>query len=261
MANGYYRGSGGLGAILTEGVKYLLIWNGIVFLLQHFVLAGGIGFLNWDLLVKIRFQGSTQLLHYQVDRLEQLFGVVPILVWQKFFVWQLFSYMFLHGGFFHLLFNMFALWMFGSELERMWGTRRFLNYYFFTGVGAGLLSVVLTPNSPVSTIGASGAIYGILLAYAYHFPQRRIFLWFLFPIPARVFVIIIGVIAFLNSMGPSGGIAHVAHLGGLVFGWIYLKSGRLSGLLRGGRSGGGGFRGKIIDFTRDDDDQRRGPRG
>ena len=245
-----YGRDAGVRGLLTEGVKILLIWNGIIFLLQQ-VFQGGLGFLDWDFLVRARIHGMLQLLPYSVTRLEQLCGVVPILVWQKFFVWQLVSYMFLHGGLWHILFNMFALWMFGTELERIWGTRRFLKYYFFTGIGAGILTVLLTPNSPIPTIGASGAIYGILLAYAYHFPQRRIFLYFLFPIPARVFVVIIGLLAFLNSMGPAGGIAHIAHLGGLVFGWIYLKGGGPLSRLRGRR------RGRILDFTRDEENRWR----
>ncbi|MBD3235827.1 MAG: rhomboid family intramembrane serine protease [Candidatus Eisenbacteria bacterium] len=232
--------------LLTEGVKILLIWNAIIFLLQQ-LLSGGLSFLDWDFVVRARLHGMLQLLPYSVTRLEQLFGVVPVLVWQKFFVWQLGSYMFLHGGLWHIFFNMFALWMFGTELERLWGSKRFLQYYFFTGVGAGILTVVLTPNSPIPTIGASGAIYGILLAYAYYFPQRRIFLYFLFPIPARIFVIIIGVLAFLNSMGPSGGIAHIAHLGGLVFGYLFLRGGGWLNRLRGGRR-------RTIDFSRRDDD-------
>jgi membrane associated rhomboid family serine protease len=132
--------------------------------------------------------------------------------------------MFLHGGLFHILFNMFALWMFGSDLERMWGTRRFITYYFFTGVGAGLMTVLFTPNGVIPTIGASGAIYGLLLAYALYFPERRVFLYFLIPVPVRIFVLVFGLIALLSSITQAGGgIAHLAHLGGLVFGWIYLK--------------------------------------
>lgn len=236
-----YREQGySMGFGLTDAVKYLLIWNVIVYLLQHFVLANGIGFLSRDLLVTVRVQGYLMPQVYPVGRLETLFGIVPALVWQKGFAWQIFTYLFLHGGFFHLFLNMFTLWMFGGDLERVWGTRRFLSYYFFTGVGAGLLTVLLTPHGYIPTIGASGAIYGLLLAYARYFPERRILLYFLFPIPVRVFVIVIGAIALLNSVTqPGDAIAHVAHLGGLVFGWIYLDAGRpgspLRGLFRGRR--------------------------
>jgi len=205
VRGGYYYSYGSRGFGLPEAVKYLLIWNGIFFVLQHFILANGLAFLGGM-------------------RIELLLGTVPWLIWHKGYVWQFVTYMFLHGGLFHLLFNMLALWMFGVELERMWGSRKFLQYYFFTGAGAGLTTAALTPNSPIPTIGASGAIYGILLAYAYYFPERRVLFYFLIPIPVRVFVIIIGSIAFINSIGQSGGtIAHVAHLGGLLFGWVYLR--------------------------------------
>ncbi len=198
-----YR-TAGFGPALTDGVKYLLIWNVIFYLLQHFILAKGVPGVGLSM--------------------ERFLGLVPVLVLKKLFIWQVVTYLFLHGGFFHILFNMFALWMFGSDLERIWGTRRFLTYYFFTGVGAGILTLLFTPGSIVPTIGASGAVYGLLLGFAYYFPERRIYLYMLFPVSARVFVIIFGAIAFLSSISQQGsGIAHIAHLGGLVFGWIYIK--------------------------------------
>jgi membrane associated rhomboid family serine protease len=139
--------------------------------------------------------------------------------------------MFLHDtrGFSHILFNMLALWMFGTELERTWGTRFFTKYYFVTGIGAALTTLLLALVSDSIyyslTVGASGAIYGLLLAWAMYFPQRTIYFYFLFPIPARVFVMIVGAIAFLSSLGgPGSGVAHIAHLGGLVVGYLYLKS-------------------------------------
>jgi membrane associated rhomboid family serine protease len=161
------------------------------------------------------------------------FGLRPGAVIEQFAVWQPVSYMFLHGGIGHLLFNMLALWMFGTELERMWGTRFFTKFYFVCGIGAGL-TTLLWAVSPLpfsdemyytTTIGASGAIYGVLLAYALYFPHRPIYLYFVFPIPARYFVMIIGAITFLSSIGAAGsGIAHTAHLGGLVVGYVYLKA-------------------------------------
>jgi membrane associated rhomboid family serine protease len=139
--------------------------------------------------------------------------------------------MFLHdtSGFGHILFNMLALWMFGTELERTWGTRFFTKYYLITGVGAAATTLLLGLVSPgiyySLTVGASGAIYGLLMAWAMYFPHRTILFWGIFPIPARVFVLIMGGIAFLSSLGgPGGGIAHIAHLGGLVVGFLYLKS-------------------------------------
>ncbi|GAB4250094.1 MAG: hypothetical protein Kow00109_26070 [Acidobacteriota bacterium] len=153
-----------------------------------------------------------------------IFGLTPALVLGKLFVWQLVTYLFLHADFFHIFFNMFALWMFGSELERYWGSRAFLRYFFVTGVGAGLLSVAVDPWSTVPTIGASGAVYGILLAYALMFPDRYIYLYFLFPVKVKYFVAVIGAIAFFSALGsPGSTISHVAHLGGMLFGWLYLR--------------------------------------
>jgi len=251
--NVYGRGGAGmgLGLGLTEGVKILLIWNGIIFLLQQ-ILRGGIGFLSHETLVRVSTPLGPEMLRYPVVRLEQLLGMVPVLIWQKGYLWQLVTYLFLHGGFFHVFFNMFALWMFGSDIERLWGTRRFLTYYFFTGIGAGLFTLVLTPNGVIPTIGASGAVYGLLLAFAWFFPERRILLYFVFPIPARVFVLIFGVIELLASITQQGGaIAHLAHLGGLVFGYVYLRGfGRGLGQWLSRRRRRSKLR--VVDFTRDD---------
>ena len=162
-------------------------------------------------------------------------GLVPELVLHKFWVWQLATYMFLHGGIFHIVFNMLALWMFGAELERIWGTRDFLKFYFVTGIGAGALTVLFS-TLPFSfaqqvqhsiVIGASGAIYGLLLAYALYFPDRPIYMYFVFPIPAKVFVAIMGAIAFFSSLSETGGTANATHLGGLIVGYLYLKGTRI----------------------------------
>lgn len=152
-------------------------------------------------------------------------GLVPAQVWRGA-VWQPLTYMFLHGGIFHLIFNMLVLWMFGSTLESTWGARRFLIFYFICGIGAGLLNAVVTPTSPVPVMGASGAIYGLLMAFAILFPEQLIYFWGIFPIKAKYFVIGIGVIELLTAMGTQGsGIAHIAHLGGMLFGLIYMKGG------------------------------------
>jgi len=164
-------------------------------------------------------------------------GMRPADVVGRLFLWQLVTYMFLHSGIFHILFNMLALWMFGVELERMWGSRAFTKYYFVSGVGAALTTLILsfTPLAFADqlyyslTIGASGAVYGVLLAYAMYFPNRPIYIYFVFPIPARYFVMIMGAISLLSSMnGPGGGIAHTTHLGGLVAGYLYLKGVRIN---------------------------------
>jgi membrane associated rhomboid family serine protease len=152
----------------------------------------------------------------------------PYDVLHRLYVWELASYLFLHWGFFHILFNMFALWMFGSDLESLWGARKFLYYYFLTGIGAGIFDVLLSTVFPGSTgaatVGASGAIYGLLLAYGMLFPDRPIYLYLIIPIKAKWFVVIMGVIELVSSFGtPGSGISHVAHLGGMLFGFLYLR--------------------------------------
>jgi membrane associated rhomboid family serine protease len=158
-------------------------------------------------------------------------GLSPVSVFKQFAVWQPLTYMFLHGGVTHVLFNMLALWMFGTELERMWGTRFFVKYYLVTGVGAALVTLAFALFSDgvmnSTTIGASGAIYGILVAYAIYFPHRTIY-YIIFPMPARVYVLIAGVLALMfSASGSTSGTAHWAHLGGLVIGYLYLKGLRL----------------------------------
>jgi len=119
---------------------------------------------------------------------------------------------------------MIVLWMFGSTLESTWGPRRFLKFYFICGIGAGLLNAVVTPESMVPTIGASGAIYGLLLAFGILFPKQLIYIWGIFPVKAKYFVIGIGVLEFLTAMSATqSGIAHFVHLGGMLFGLIYMK--------------------------------------
>ena len=192
---GYRTFSFGPGGI-TKAVKYLLLANVGAFFLE----------LLW----------GAELIY--------LFGLTPALV-KKGFIWQIFTYMFLHGGFFHILFNMFMLWMFGCDIERAWGTKEFLKYYFITGVGAGFFTFFLSFNSHTPTIGASGAIFGILVAFAMMFPERPIYLYFLFPIKAKYLIIFFAVIEiFASFRHTSDGIGHFAHLGGMVIGYIYIKS-------------------------------------
>ncbi len=185
----------GFGGGLTPAVKILIIFNISFFLVQELL---------------------------RIDWFYHL-GLVPALVWRGW-VWQLFTYMFLHGGFLHILLNLFVLWMFGGHLERYWGTREFVKYFFITGVGAAVCTVIIKSGSTNPTIGASGAIYGILLAYGLTFPNSIIYLYFLFPIKAKYFVLFFGLIEFFATISPSGdAVAHLAHLGGMVFGLIYLK--------------------------------------
>jgi rhomboid family protein len=159
-------------------------------------------------------------------------GLIPQRVVERGWIWQLATYMFLHGGPLHILFNMLGIWMFGSELEHLWKTRFFLRFYAITGVGAGLTVVAVgllpfdaTASTYVSsTIGASGALYGLLMAYALYYPDRPILMFLLFPVPAKYFVLIIGAIAFLSA--PGGQVSNAAHLGGLLFAYLYLRGGR-----------------------------------
>ncbi len=138
----------------------------------------------------------------------------------RFRIWQLFTYMFMHSSFSHLFFNMFALWMFGYILENFWGSRRFLFYYLVCGVGAGLCNI-LVPGWGL-TVGASGAVYGVLLAFGMMFPEERIYLYFLMPIKAKWFVIGYAAIELLEGIFVSDGIAHFAHLGGMLFGLLLI---------------------------------------
>jgi rhomboid family protein len=161
-----------------------------------------------------------------------LFGLRPSAFLTQGRLWQIVTYLFLHASVSHILFNMLALWMFGVDLERRWGTQAFTRYYFFTGIGAGVSTILISllPLESVqtmyraATVGASGAIYGLLMAWALVFPHRTILFMMLFPLPARIVVLIMGTIAFLSAMSVSGSVVNeFAHLGGLVAGWLYLK--------------------------------------
>ena len=152
--------------------------------------------------------------------------MVPAEVLGLGFIWQPFTYMFLHGGFWHILINMLSLWMFGITLENDWGTKRFLQYYFLCGIGAALCVIAVAIPSHemmLRTIGASGAIYGVLLAFGVLYPDTPILFSFLFPIKAKYFVMIIGAIAFMSSFQPGSGVSNVAHLGGMLFGYAFLR--------------------------------------
>ncbi|NBV57378.1 MAG: rhomboid family intramembrane serine protease [Bacteroidetes bacterium] len=147
--------------------------------------------------------------------------------------WQMITHMFMHGSFTHLLFNMFGLYMFGSRLEQMWGAKRFINFYLITGLGAALLHTLVqdyeitqglvSVNQP--TVGASGALFGILVAFAMYWPNTELFLMFV-PVPIKAKWAVIGYATFELFAGISGfqaGVAHFAHLGGALFGFILVQ--------------------------------------
>lgn len=198
---------------ITPGVKILVLACAGVFLVQT--------------LIEIFLPLSvTAWINY-------MFGLVPRGVIPGLRIWQPFTYIFLHGGLFHLLINMLMLWMFGRELELVWGKKRFINYFLLCGVGAGILTVLVKfvpllwgqHPSDVPTIGASGAIFGILIANAILFPDRQIWLFPLpIMIPMRPFVAVMGAIEFFSTLGSTGDkVAHVCHLSGMLIGWVYLR--------------------------------------
>ena len=184
-------------ALFTDAIKILVSVNFGIFLLQTIARTEGLFF--------------------------PLFGLVPKLVWSEFMLWQPFTYLFFHGGIWHVLINMFVLWMFGSELERLWGKNHFLKFYFVTGIGAGLITMLFGLNSMTPIVGASGAVYGVLLAYGFTYPNRTIYLYGIIPIKSLWFVIGIGIIAFMSSFDDISQISHLTHLSGMVIGYLMLK--------------------------------------
>ena len=200
---------------ITPGIRLLLIATVAVFILQVLVYT---------------FWGP-----FTYQRLLLWFGLVPAGVIPGLRMWQPFTYLFLHDvhSIWHILINMFMLWMFGRDLELVWERDRFLRYYFLTGVGAGLINVIVKTipalfghgYSYIPTIGASGAIFGILIACAVLFPERRLIM---FPIPIqmrmRTFVWIMIALEFLGTLGSGGDkISHICHLGGIGVGYLYLR--------------------------------------
>jgi len=239
-AGGYGRppGSGGLMNIfgpLTDTVKHLVIANVVVFFLQVFA---GRFIIEW-------------------------FSLIPSRVLPGLELWRLATYMFLHGGFGHILFNMLMLWWFGSPLEQIWGRDRFLIYYFITGVGAGIVCVPFylltgTPHTPI--LGASGALFGVLAAFALIYPNARVYLMGIMPVKAKWLVLFMVLVEFTATASYSGGsgIAHIAHLSGAVIGYFYLR--RLMDIKAYWKRFGRGRKQRPFRVVRrEDDDERRGP--
>lgn len=198
-----YRTRSSFYGYFPTGVKWLLISNSVIYVLYFL---GGAAFQRHVItLFALYAEGAVGTL----------------------FVWQIFTYMFLHGGITHLLFNMLTLWMFGMQVEQDWGTRQFLKYYFLCGMAAGVC--VLGVNMAMGdwqtpTIGASGAIFGLLLAFGVLYPDQKVLVGFLFPLKAKYMVMIYaGIELLLTFGGPNSGVSTIAHLGGMAFGWVYLK--------------------------------------
>ncbi len=199
-----------LGPPLTRMVKWLLIIMAAVFILTNVIGALPSNF--------------TRL--YLQAYPETYLSLTPVLVFHQFFFYfyQLVTYLFLHAGWFHILFNLYALWIFGADLESSWGGKKFLTYFFLTGIGAGVCCVLLDPSGTIPTVGCSGAIFGLILAYGMLFSERLIYLYMVIPVKAKWFAVIMGVIEFVASYSDAGsGVSHVAHLGGMLFGYLYLR--------------------------------------
>ncbi len=212
--------------VLPTVVKHLLIINVLMYLATI-------------TLVKFKIGGST------IDLTDYL--GLHFFKASDFRVYQLVTYMFMHGNFAHLFFNMFALWMFGNTLENIWGSKRFLVFYMVCGIGAGLCQELVqyiqyatslaqydtvnmggrivmmdTYLNMLTTVGASGAIYGLLLAFGMMFPDSRIYLYFFIPIKAKWFVIGYAVLELFMGIGSADNVAHFAHLGGMLFGLLLI---------------------------------------
>ena len=170
-----------------------------------------------------------QSLSGKEDVFFRLFGLVPSSFLSELMVWQPLTYMFFHAPFYssvgisHILLNMLGLWVFGRELEQAWGKNNFLKYYFVTGIGSGLVTFLFQINSDSPVIGASGAVYGVLLAYGLSYPNRMLYIWGIIPVKSLWLVIIMGAIAFFGLLGNADGISHVTHISGMVIGYFMLN--------------------------------------
>ncbi|MDX2269837.1 MAG: rhomboid family intramembrane serine protease [Bryobacter sp.] len=205
---------------VPRGIKLLLIANIGLFLLYFFA----------------DFFG--------MERLFEPFQLIPAQTVERLFFWQPFTYLFLHDprGVSHILLNMLMLFFAGKTLEETWGFRRFLRYYFLCGIGAALCVIVygyVMGEKQVATIGASGSIFGLLLAFGMLFPDAVILLGMIFPIKAKYAVMIMGAIAFLGTLKGGGSVSHIAHLGGMLCGFLIIRAERKGKNVLGTRSGPG----------------------
>lgn len=203
-------------SVFPPVIKNLLILNGLFHLAQFVAAATGT-----EMLARV-LNAMALYAPFSPDVGYTIFGTITSI--PGFWPWQIVSYGFLHGGLGHLFFNMFALWMFGVQLENSWGSRRFAIFYFICVIGAGLIQMMVMWGAPVPTIGASGGVFGILLAFGMMFPNQPIYLYFFFPIKAKWFVIGYGLIELWAGVaGTQQGVAHFAHLGGMLFGFLLIQ--------------------------------------
>ena len=234
MSN-YYRPSGFGGfSYFPPIIKNLLIINGAVFVFQL-------------LLQNITFGGIPGW--YIINRwfaLNPISGMDPVGQPYNFQIWQLITYQFMHGGFFHIAINMFILWMFGIEIENLWGSKKFLIFYLTAGVIGGLFQILLSPvligGLSGYTIGASGAIMGVMVVFGILFPNRLIYLYFLIPIKVKYFIIVL-VLIEIFAVNSGGNVAHLAHVGGALTGFVYMmwdRSASFKNIFRSTSQFGGG---------------------
>lgn len=196
------RGFGGF-SFFPPVIKNILIINGIVFFIS--------------VLAKNIVVGGVLLDNY----INGYFGLIPFgnPAW-SFYPWQLITYQFLHGGFSHIFFNMLILWMFGMEIENVMGSRKFLVFYLLAGIGGGLLQLFIGSGLGV-IIGASGAVFGVMVAFAMYYPDRLVYIYFLLPVKAKYLIAFLMVIEFM-SVGDGSFVAHLAHLGGAIVGFLFV---------------------------------------
>ncbi|HVO33714.1 MAG TPA: rhomboid family intramembrane serine protease [Elusimicrobiota bacterium] len=183
--------------------------------------AGFRGAVRWIIIISGAFLVAQNFFN---ERLISVLGLTPVMVLRHHWWWQIVTYMFLHGGLFHWLFNMFILWMFGRELETRWGTTEFVRFYFICGIGAALSVLAVSPHSFSPTIGSSGAVFGLLIAFAMVFPNAVMYLYFVIPVKAWQAAALFAVIEFFAALeGGGNGLGRFAHLGGMLTGYLYLR--------------------------------------
>jgi len=210
----YYRPSGMGGfSFFPPVLKKLLFANGIVFFIQ---------LISQMIVYGYTVEGYALTYEYFLTK---YFALNPILGdHNSFYIWQLLTYQFMHGNFTHILFNMFMLWMFGMEIENIMGSKKFLIFYLACGFGAGLMQLFLSPlfeGGMGPTIGASGAVFGVMIAFAMYFPDRYVYIYFLIPVKAKYLIAFLVVIEFM-SVGNQSLVAHLAHIGGAVTAFFFL---------------------------------------
>jgi membrane associated rhomboid family serine protease len=217
MSSGRY--SIRLGGPLTPAIKALIIFISVIFIIQQigsYIPVGGYS-LNYHIMT--------------------FFGLSHDGFITNHYVWQIFTYMFIHAGWAHVIFNLLGLWMFGGDLENLWGTARFIRYIIYTSIGAGICiallnaytaqSHIMPASAGIPTMGVSGVVFALLLAYGMTWPNKEVLIFFVLPVKIKYVVIFFGLFSFFATLdtihGKGDSISHVAHLGGILFGFVILQ--------------------------------------